>query len=163
MTHRSKLSEGAHHPRLSEHERHLGARQARVRLDPGAFMPERAHATDAGADIRTPVDVLLRAHGSVTVRTGVHVEVPHGCVGMLKSKSGLNVRDDVVSEGVIDEGYTGELVVRLHNLGDRDKLFAAGDKITQLVILPVVYADFMQVDEIGGGERGDDGFGSTGR
>lgn len=137
--------------------------EIRVKLDEGAFLPERAHDTDAGADIRTPVRFALPAHGGAVVHTGVHIETPAGCAAMLKSKSGLNIRDGILSEGVIDEGFTGEVVVKLYNHSDESYLFERGDKITQVVIVPVLYPTYEQVDEIGGGERGDDGYGSTGR
>lgn len=135
----------------------------KVRLDEGAYLPDRAHDTDAGADIRTPHRFVVSAHGSATVRTGVHVQLPHGTVGMLKSKSGLNVRCGVLTEGVIDEGYDGEIVVKVYNHGDEGVLFEQGDKVTQLVVMPVLYPTYQQVDSITGGERGSDGFGSTGR
>lgn len=73
-----------------------------VVLDEGAFLPERAYPTDAGADLRTPIDVEVPAHGSAVIETGVHVELPPGTVGMLKSKSGLNVKHGITSEGVIE-------------------------------------------------------------
>lgn len=135
----------------------------RVRLDEGAYLPERAHPTDAGLDLRTPVDVYVRAGGSTVIDTGVHIQLPHGTVGMLKSKSGLNVKDGIVSEGVIDEGYTGSITVKLYNHGTEAKQFAWGDKITQLVVLPVLYPRVEQAEEIQGGDRGNGGFGSTGR
>lgn len=135
----------------------------RTKIRDDAFLPERAHDTDAGADIRTPEGFTLRAHGSEIVATGVHVELPAGTVGMLKSKSGLNTRYGIVSEGVIDEGFSGEIIVKLYNLSDHDYMFQRGDKITQLVVMPVHYVTYEQVDEIQGGERGTDGYGSTGR
>lgn len=135
----------------------------RTKIRDDAFLPERAHDTDAGADIRTPEGFWLRAHDSEIVATGVHVELPAGTVGMLKSKSGLNTRHGIVSEGVIDEGFSGEIIVKLYNLSDHDYLFQRGDKITQLVVMPVHYVTYEQVDEIQGGERGTDGYGSTGR
>lgn len=135
----------------------------RVRLDPGAYLPQRAHDTDAGLDLRTPVDAYVRAGGSTVIDTGVHIQLPPGTVGMLKSKSGLNVKDGIVSEGVIDEGYTGSITVKLYNHGTEAKQFSRGDKITQLVVLPVLYPRVEQTEEIQGGDRGDGGFGSTGR
>lgn len=135
----------------------------RVRLDEGAYLPQRAHETDAGLDLRTPVDAYVRAGGSTVIDSGVHIQLPPGTVGMLKSKSGLNVKDGIVSEGVIDEGYTGSITVKLYNHGTEAKQFARGDKITQLVVLPVLYPRVEQTDEIQGGDRGDGGFGSTGR
>lgn len=135
----------------------------KVKLDDWAYMPERAHATDAGADIKAPVDIEVQAGKWAIVYTGVHIELPPHTVGMLKSKSGLNVKHHIVSEGVIDEGYTGEIVVKLYNHGDDNVRLARGSKITQLVVLPVEYPEFELVDEISGGERGDNGFGSSGR
>ncbi len=132
-----------------------------VKLDEGAFMPERAHEEDAGADIRTPRGFILAAQGSAIIHTGVHVELPYSTVGMIKSKSGLNVKDGITTEGVIDEGYTGEIVVKLYNHGDQHKVFKRGDKITQLVVMPVIRTKFREVSEVFGGERGDSGFGST--
>lgn len=137
--------------------------QLKVKLDYGAFMLTRAHATDAGADIRTPVDVEVPANGSAVIDTGVHVELPPNTVGMLKSKSGLNIKWDIVSEGVIDEGYTGPIKVKLYNHGTNTVMFRRGEKITQLVVMPVSYPYFEFVDEIAGGPRGDGGFGSSGR
>lgn len=135
----------------------------RTKIRDDAFLPERAHDTDAGADIRTPEGFRLRAHDSEIVATGVHVELPAGTVGMLKSKSGLNTRYGIVSEGVIDEGFSGEIIVKLYNFSDHDYMFQRGDKITQLVVMPVHYVTYEQVDEIKAGERGTDGYGSTGR
>lgn len=133
-----------------------------VKLDNGAYLPQRAHKTDAGADIRTPIDVVVPANGSVIVGTGVHVQTPENHVTLVKSKSGLNLRYDITSEGVVDEGYDGEIMVKLYNHGHIDKSFKRGDKITQILVMPVAYPAFTQVDEISGGDRGDSGFGSTG-
>jgi dUTP pyrophosphatase len=82
---------------------------------------------------------------------------------MLVSKSGLNVRNDITSTGLIDEGYSGSIVVKLYNHGDRETLINSGDKISQLVIFPVRYEPVEIADEISAGARGDAGFGSTGR
>ena len=132
-------------------------------LDNGAFKPEFAHKTDAGADLRSPVEAVVPAHGSVVIDTGVHVEIPEGYVGMLKSKSGLNVKHDLIGTGTIDSGYTGTIKVKLYNLGDTDYQILRGDKIIQMVILPCVYCEFTQVEKFSETERGDGGFGSTGR
>lgn len=127
-------------------------------------MPSRAHATDAGLDLRTPVAVTVPAHGSAVVDTGVHVQLPANTVGMLKSKSGLNVKHGITSEGVIDVGYTGAIKVKLYNHTSYPYAFNVGDKITQLVILPLAYVgELEQVSELDDSDRGDDGFGSTGR
>lgn len=135
----------------------------KIKLDKNAYMPKREHPTDAGADIRTPKAFLVPPHGSKIVHTGVHIETPPNHVTMLKSKSGLNIKHDILTEGVIDEGFDGEIVVKVYNHGNEGISFNVGDKITQLVIMPVIYPDFEQVDEIASGERGSNGYGSTGR
>ena len=135
----------------------------KVKLDEGAYAPERAHPTDAGLDIKSPADCYVHAGGAVIIRTGVHVQIPEGTVGILMSKSGLNVKFGITSEGVIDEGYTGEIVVKLYNRSSAGYAINKGDKITQLLVVPVLYEDVYIVDEIDGKERGNLGFGSTGR
>ena len=87
----------------------------KVLLDDGAYMPERAHEADAGYDIKSPVDGYIPAHESAVIDSGVHVQIPKGQVGFLKSKSGLNVKFGITSEGVIDSGYTGSITVKLYN------------------------------------------------
>lgn len=135
----------------------------KVVLDPGAYMPEYEHEQDAGMDLRSPVDAVVLPHDSAVIDTGVHVEIPKGAVGMLKSKSGLNVNHDITSEGVIDEGYTGNICIKLYNHGGARYHIKAGDKISQLVILPVLHPELELVDSLDETERGDNGFGSTGR
>lgn len=132
-------------------------------LDNGAYMPSRGHKTDAGLDLRTPKAVTVPAYESVAVDTGVHVALPHGCAGLLVSKSGLNVKHGITSTGLIDEGYTGSIVVKLYNNKGEDYAFEAGDKISQLVVIPVVCEPLEQVAAFNATERGDNGFGSTGR
>lgn len=135
----------------------------KVKLDDGATLPVRAHDTDAGADICCVEDFIVPAHGSVNIGTGVHVQLPENTVGMVKSKSGLNVKSCITVEGVIDEGYSGEIRLRVYNHGEYDYAFVAGDKVTQLVVMPVTYPTYVEVAEIDAGERGDAGFGSSGR
>lgn len=134
-----------------------------IMLDDGAYMPSRGHGTDAGLDLRTPKAVTVPAYGSVAVDTGVHVALPQGCAGLLVSKSGLNARHGITSTGLIDEGYTGSIVVKLYNHGGEDYGFEAGDKVTQLVVIPVVRESLERVSAFSATERGDNGFGSTGR
>ena len=134
----------------------------KVMLDPGAIMPTRAHPTDAGLDLYALKAVTIPARGHATVDTGVHVAIPEGCVGMLKSKSGLNVKRNILGEGVIDSGYTGPIVVKLYNQGDEDVTIEAGMKLIQLVILPILTPALEQVDSLEETDRGAGGFGSTG-
>ena len=155
----------------------------KVMLDPGAKMPTRAHPFDGGLDLYAPVDVVIPAAetklcydplelgfpkpktfvGSETIDTGVHVEIPEGCVGFIKSKSGLNVKHGLTAEGVIDAHYTGSIVVKLYNHTDCAYHFKAGDKIAQLVILPCLLPELELVDSLEETDRGDNGFGSTGK
>ena len=135
----------------------------RVKLKTGAVMPERAHPTDAGLDLKSPVDVLVPLKGSVCIDTGVCVELPENTVGMVKSRSGLNVKHGITCEGVIDVGYTGSIVVKLYNRTRNDYFVKRGDKIAQLVIMPIVTPEIEVVDELDATDRGNNGFGSTGR
>ena len=134
-----------------------------VKLEPGAKMPTKAHAWDAGFDLYTPQPVYLAPGTAVAIYTGVHMCIPQGYVGMIKSKSGLNVNKGIVCEGVIDAGYTGTIVAKLYNNGRDPVKFEAGDKITQIVILPIPEVELIRVDALGDTERGDNGFGSSGR
>jgi dUTP pyrophosphatase len=136
----------------------------KIILDKGAYMPVRAHDTDAGLDLRTPIDIIVPARDSVLIDTGVHVELPKKTAGFLKSKSGLNVRYGITSEGVIDVGYMGSIRAKLYNHSDTDYRFLAGDKITQLVIVPIVIPKRLEVvDCFKKTERGNGGFGSSGK
>lgn len=135
----------------------------KVKLDKGAYEPVRAHATDAGIDLRTPVTVTVPARSSVKIDTGVHVELPIGTAGMLKSKSGLNVNHDITCEGVIDVNYSGSIVAKLYNHGDTDYTFNAGDKIVQLVVQVIMTPEIEVVDKIEEKGRANNGFGSTGK
>lgn len=136
---------------------------ARIQLDDGAKMPTRAHATDAGLDIYARESQIVPARESAIFDTGVHIELPYGTTGFLKSKSGLNVIHGITSEGVIDVGYTGSIKVKLYNNSGYDYAVNAGDKISQLVILPIVTPALELVEELEQTERGAGGFGSTGR
>lgn len=135
----------------------------KIKLDSGAIAPTRAHDTDAGLDLYSPVKSTIPSGCSRYIDTGVHIQLPHGTAGLIVSKSGLNVRYGISSTGLIDEGYTGSIVLRLFNNSPYDYHINAGDKISQLVVIPVLYEPVEIVDSIEGGERGDNGFGSTGR
>lgn len=134
-----------------------------IQLDKQALMPVRAHDTDAGLDLLSPVDTVIPAHGAVTIDTGVHIELPAHTAGFLKSKSGLNVKYGITSEGVIDVGYNGSIVCKLYNHSNMDYEIKRGDKITQLVVIKIDIPELNVVDEFKETERGNGGFGSTGR
>lgn len=135
----------------------------KVKLDDGARTPTRSHPTDAGLDLYARQDKRVPAHGSALFDTGVHIELPHNTVGMLRSKSGLNTRHGITTTGTIDEGFSGSIVVNMQNHSDNDYFVHKGDKITQILVVPCLYVDVVLADEIKGGERGDKGFGSTGK
>jgi dUTP pyrophosphatase len=154
----------------------------KIMLDEGAKMPTRAHPWDAGLDLYTPIDCTVppaktmiyfspmgsdwnakTSVGSLTMDTGVHVEIPEGYVGFIKSKSGLNVRYGLTADGVIDAHYTGSIAVKLYNHTRHAYQFKAGDKIAQLVIVPCLLPELEVVDSLEETDRGDNGFGSTGR
>lgn len=133
----------------------------KVMLDEGAKIT-RAHKHDAGMDLYSREDAVLFRHGSHDFDTGVHIEIPEGYVGFLKSKSGLNKDFGVQSTGVIDSGYTGSIHVMLYNHGSSMVHIKKGQKISQLVILPIVTPEVELVDSLEATERGDGGFGSSG-
>lgn len=134
----------------------------KIKLDQGAKSPVRIHNHDAGLDLRAMSAASIPPHGNALIHTGVHVQLPHGTCGLLVSRSGLNINADVTSTGLIDEGYTGEIKVKLHNHGNQFINITEGQRISQLIVIPVFYEPVEIVDEIEGGDRGDNGFGSSG-
>lgn len=136
----------------------------KIKLDEGAYIPTRAHSTDAGLDLYARETKDIPAGQSAVFDTGVHVQLPPSTAGILISKSGLNVKHDLTSTGLIDEGYDGAIAVKLYNHGGAPYTVVAGDKISQLVVIPVVYADVELVEDFGvQTARGSNGFGSSGK
>lgn len=137
--------------------------KVKVMFEDGVKLPTRAHKQDAGADLYSPVSITVEPHSSAVIDTGVHIAIPDGFCGLLVSKSGLNVNHDITSTGLIDAGYTGSVRVKLYNQGNTPYHINTGDKISQIVIIPVALCDFIQVDTLDDTERGCGGFGSSGR
>lgn len=135
----------------------------RIQLDDDAFMPERSHPLDAGLDIKAMYSGKVPAGGSMSFRTGVHIELPPNTAGLFVSRSGLMIHHDITSTGLIDENFRGEIVVKLFNHGKKDYWVSEGDRIGQLVIMPVMYEPLQVVEELSESDRGHAGFGSTGR
>lgn len=140
----------------------------KIMLSEGGKMPTRAHPYDAGLDLYAPetdgVFCVSPCGGSVTIDTGIHVQIPEGCVGLIKAKSGLNVKHGLTCTGVIDAHYTGSIAVKLYNHHPCLRYdVKPGDKIAQLVIVPCLLPELEQVDSLAKTDRGDSGFGSTGR
>lgn len=117
---------------------------------------------DAGYDLRAVGSYQIPST-PVMVSTGIALEIPEGHVGLIKERSSMGKRGVAVRGGVIDSSYRGEVKVLLQVVGGDDYNVNNGDKIAQLVIIPVSTPELAEVDELGNTERGNDGFGSTGR
>ena len=129
-------------------------------------MPARAHPGDAGLDLSAVDACELPPGGRAAVPTGLAVAIPEGYAGLVVPRSGLARRHGVTvanAPGLIDAGYRGELTVVLVNLGDAPHRIAPGDRIAQLVIVPVALSATIEVEELPPSDgRGEGGFGSTG-
>lgn len=134
----------------------------KIKLDQSAYIPDRAHPDDAGLDLRAMKEGYVFAGEHAVFDTGVHVEIPKGFVGLITSKSGLMAKG-ITSRGTIDSGYTGSIKAVLFNHGEEGYLVHKGDKITQLVVLPCLIENIEIVSSLEETDRGDNGFGSTGR
>ena len=133
-----------------------------VKLDEGAKMPTRAHDTDAGLDLYAMEDAVIPMFGSVKLDTGCHVAIPKNHVGLITSKSGL-MSEGITSRGTIDSDYRGSIKAVLFNHNNRPYKIEKGQKITQLVILPIITPKPVQVDNLELTARGYGGFGSSGK
>ena len=132
----------------------------------GAEPPVYAHAGDAGADLVSTQDLTLAPGERATVGTGVSIALPDGYVALVVPRSGLAAKHGITivnTPGTVDAGYRGEIRVILLNTDAAEPYtIAAGDRIAQLLVLPVTRARFIPVERLPGTERGDGGFGSTG-
>jgi dUTP pyrophosphatase len=137
------------------------------RLDPGLPLPNYAHPGDAGLDLHSADAVTLRAGERGVVGTGLAIAVPDGYVGLVTPRSGTAVRNGlsmVNTPGILDSGYRGEVRIVLINLDPSEPIeIARGDRVAQLVVVPVVAVDVVEADELPASERGEGGFGSSGR
>ena len=127
-------------------------------------VPEYAHEGDAGLDLHAAEGGAVPAGGSSLVRTGVRVEIPSGCVGLVFPRSGLGSKGITLRNavGVVDSGYRGEVMAALWNTADEEFRFEKGDRICQLVVMPYCPCEVVPVDGLEGSERGADGHVSTG-
>lgn len=134
------------------------------KLRDDAFIPVRAHATDAGLDLRTPDSVTLLVGERKLVKLGIAIEVPEGFEAQVRPRSGNALKLGVTvlnSPGTIDSAYRGEVGVILINHGQDPVNFNAGDAIAQLVLAKVELANFIEFDALSNTDRGKGGFGST--
>lgn len=136
-----------------------------VKCDNMAVKPTKAHDEDAGFDLYMPLDMfgICRAHGSMEVDTGVHMVIPKGYYGKVEAKSGLNMKHNLTTMGVVDAGYTGSIRVKLYNHGNDTIEFTGGNKIAQIVIHKLPEVELVDIEELPVTDRGADGFGSSGK
>jgi len=130
-----------------------------------AKTPEYKHPGDSGADLFALEDFVIRSGQICVARTGVCIELQKGIEAQIRPRSGLALKglSIVNSPGTIDSGYRGEIKVVLINLGEEMISFRAGDKIAQIVFMPVYRGHFIEIDELNELDgRGDRGFGSSG-
>lgn len=134
-------------------------------LDPELPAPVAAHENDAGIDLRARIDTTLDVGQWAMLPTGIAIAIPTGHAGLVAPRSGLAARHGISvvnGPGVVDSGYRGEVNVILINHGTAPVTLARGDRIAQLVVVPVAHVDLVEVGELPDSERGADGFGSTG-
>lgn len=135
------------------------------KLSPHAKLPTRAHATDAGFDLYSPIGVNIGVGAKVTIPTGLSIALPENTVGLIYPRSSLGTKHDLIlanTVGVIDSGYRGEIMVVIRNQGDTVYTIHTGDRIAQMIVTPYYAPDVVEVDELADSDRGANGFGSTG-
>jgi dUTP pyrophosphatase len=136
-------------------------------LTPDARLPTRSHNDDAGFDLYAAEAVNVFAGQRASVRTGIAVEIPQRHAGLVLPRSGLAAEHGIAlvnAPGLIDAGYRGEIRVLLLNTDDDEHFeVAPGDRIAQLLVVRVEAPDVVEVEELAESDRGESGFGSTGR
>ena len=137
------------------------------KLNENAVIPTYGTEFSAGADLYALPgdDIVIPAHSTVMVHTGLSMEIPEGYAGLIFARSGLASKRGLAPAnkvGVVDPDYRGEFMVALHNHTDEEKVVAGGERVAQLVIVPFITADFELADELSDTVRGEGGFGSTG-
>ncbi len=135
------------------------------RLIPEAKLPRYEHPGDSGADLVAVTDYTLQPMQRFAVPTGISAEVPVGFELQIRPKSGLALKHGVTvlnSPGTVDAGYRGEIKVLLLNLGSEPFYISKGQKIAQLIVAPIAWGQFEEVENLTESQRGSGGFGSTG-
>ncbi|MDR3606325.1 MAG: dUTP diphosphatase [Oligoflexia bacterium] len=133
------------------------------KFSPEATLPTRAHADDAGLDLYSLEDVLLEPQQGKVTRTGIALAIPAGHVGLVADRSSLAKRGVKTAGGVIDAGYRGEIHIVLWNISGGPIQLKRGERIAQLMILPIVTPAVLEVQELDETARGLKGFGSSGK
>lgn len=140
--------------------------QLRVKTFNGAPLPKHAKEGDAGMDLTTRRELVIERGETVMAGTGVAVEIPEGHVGFVFPRSGLASKKGITlanAVGVIDSGYRGEVMAPLLNMSGQTQYVGKGERICQLVVVPFVTCECVEVDDLTETDRGSGGFGSTGR
>ena len=138
-----------------------GTDKMKVAVEAGAVVPRRAHKNDAGIDLCATKSGWIFPKSRKVFETGFHASIPAGFVGLLTSKSGM-MQKGITSRGTIDSGYTGEIRAVLFNHSWKFIRIKQNQKITQLVLLPIITPELELVDGLEDTERGNQGFGSSG-
>lgn len=138
------------------------------KLRPNACLPTYGSAEAAGADLYACIadSVTIAPGESVFIPTGIALEVPKGCAGLIYARSSMGVKRGLAPAnkvGVIDSDYRGEICVVLHNHGSQTQTVAPGERIAQFVITPVLTPTYVEADTLSDTDRGTGGFGSTGK
>jgi dUTP pyrophosphatase len=134
------------------------------KLHPNARIPSYAHYGDAGFDLYVPESITIKSGERKSIPIGIAMEIPDGYTGLLLDKSGLSHKHGLKSfGGVIDSGYRGEVHAGIMNLSDKDYTLEAGDKIIQMLIMPVMTVDIEESNSLSESERGAGAFGSSGK
>jgi len=133
------------------------------RLNKDAKLPRYGHPGDAGLDLFSAVDMVLEPGEARAVPTGIQTAIPAGHVGLVWDKSGISLSGVHRLAGVVDAGYRGEIKVVMINLSRGDFTVSKGMKIAQMLIQPVIEVSVSEADSLDDTERGEGGFGSTGR
>lgn len=134
------------------------------KLHPNAKIPSYAHSGDAGFDLYVPESITLQPGDRKTIPLGVAVEIPDGYVGLMFDKSSLSHKQGLKTFGnVIDSGYRGEIHAGLINQSGQTQTLEAGQKIIQMLIMPVITVDIQEAEELSESKRGDGAFGSSGK
>ena len=134
-----------------------------LKLFPEATLPTRAHPDDAGLDLYGLEDAVLLPQSGKALRTGIAIALPVGHVGLVADRSSLAKKGLKTAGGVIDAGYRGEIQVVLWNISKEEIRISRGERIAQLMILPIATPAVLEVTELDSTDRGAKGFGSTGK
>lgn len=134
------------------------------KLDSKAKLPSYSHPGDAGMDLFSLENTLVKAGQRLAVKTGIAMEIPEGFVGLVWDKSGVAIKGGIKTlGGVIDSGYRGEILIGVLNTSDKDYVFEAGHKIAQMLIQKIENMEIVETDLLSDTQRGSGGFGSTGK